>query len=59
MSYLSRVILCDETKAGGNGQGLAATLTSRKKKVLSVAQAEQNKKIAIGGRPPRARAPRV
>jgi hypothetical protein len=52
-SYLSRVILCDKTKAGGNGDGLEAILTSVKKNVLVIAQAEQNnrkRKIAIGGK---------
>jgi hypothetical protein len=49
-SYRSTVILCEEPKAGGNGYGLAVILTSRKKKVLSIAQAEQNKKVAIGGK---------
>jgi hypothetical protein len=47
-SYLSRVILRDETRAGGSGYGLAAIRTSKKKKALSIVH-EQNKKVAIWG----------
>jgi hypothetical protein len=44
------VIVCEETRAGGDGHGLALILTSRKKKELSTAQVEQNKKVAIWGK---------
>jgi hypothetical protein len=49
-SYRSRATLFDKTKGVGNGHGWAATLTSSNKKVLRIAQAEQNNTAAIWGK---------